>query len=327
MNAPLDYYRSEFRSLSGRDRSGEYEGRALEGAPHQPMVLLMILDLYALDPLRHNLIEPDSLLRELWVIYKGLLDIPGSSPLVMPLYALRSASFWHLVLRPGRARPAGRVRNLKGFYAHFVGIVLDSALHELLRVEANRNQLRNEIIKTYFPKERWFHFADAPASLRGPTFANSAFTGRLLGDPTFGKSSKQAKEGVKDRILRDAGFRKVVTHAYGRRCAFCGVRLQTTLGHVVVEAAHIHPWAESHDDRPVNGLCLCPLCHWAFDKRMIAVDLKLQILTHNRIQSHGNVPGHLATLEGRGMFRPSEDRFLPDPVCVSEQLKRFHASS
>ena len=29
----------------------------------------------------------------------------------------------------------------------------------------------------------------------------------------------------------------------------------------IVEAAHIRPWADSQDDRPVNGLALCRLCH------------------------------------------------------------------
>jgi putative restriction endonuclease len=327
MNAPLEYYRSEFRSLSGRDRSGDYEGVALGGAPHQPVVLLMILDLYAHDPRRHNLIEPDGLLRELWTIYKDLLGLAPGSPLEMPLYALRRASFWQLVPRPNTSEPTERIRNRRGFYAHYVGIVLDDSLHSLLHEQSSRAILREEVLCTYFPAERWLALQDGLMSAPDDTLADNAYAQRLLVDASFGSQPRRPARAEEDRVLRDASFRKVVTYAYNYRCAFCGVRLQSSSGHIMVEAAHIVPWAESYDDRPVNGLSLCPLCHWAFDKHLLALDLNLQILTHARIQSDGNVPAHLAALGDRSMFRPREERFLPDSDCIRKHLLRFRSQN
>lgn len=325
MNASLDYYRSQFRSLPGRDRSGNYEGLALGGAPHQPVVLLMILDLYAHDPRRHNLIEPDGLLRELWTIYKELLGLASGSPLEMPLYALRRTSFWQLVPRPNTSQPTERIRNRRGFYAHYLGIVLDDSLHSLLQVQSNRALLREELLCTYFPSERWLALQEGLMAASDDTLADKAYAQRLLVDASFGSQSRRSAAGEEDRVLRDASFRKVVTYAYNYRCAFCGVRLQASNGHIMVEAAHIVPWSESHDDRPVNGLSLCPLCHWAFDKHLLSLDLNLQILTHARIQSDDNVPAHLAALGGRSIFRPREERFLPDAECLEKHLCRFHS--
>lgn len=325
MSATLEHYRNEFRSLSRRDRSGNYEGVALGGAPHQPVVLLMILDLYAHDPRRHNLIEPDGLLRELWTIYRELLGLAGGSPLEMPLYALRRASFWQLVPRPNSSEPTERIRNRRGFYDHYVGIVLDESLHSLMQEQSSRSILRDDILRTYFPAERWLALQSGLIATSDDTLADNAYAQRLLVDESFGSQPGKATGVEEDRVLRDASFRKVVTYAYNYRCAFCGVRLRASNGHIMVEAAHIVPWSESHDDRPANGLSLCPLCHWAFDKHLLALDLNLQILTHARIQSDDNVPAHLAALGGRSIFRPREERFLPDIECLEKHLFRFRS--
>jgi putative restriction endonuclease len=327
MNEPLEHYQNQFRSLPGRDRSGEYEGLSLGGAPHQPVVLLMILDLYVRDPSRHNLIEPDGLLRELWTIYKALLGLSAGSPLEMPLYALRRSPFWHLVRRPNTREPIGRIRNRRGFYAHYVGIVLDESLHSLLHDESNRRVLREDVLSTYFPAERWLVLQNPLIEKSDETLAANAYAQRLLDDAQFGSQPLSSKGAEENRALRDASFRKVVNHAYNYRCAFCGVRLQASSGHNMVEAAHIVPWSESHDDRPVNGLCLCPLCHWAFDKHLLALDLNFEILTHARIQSDDNLPAHLAALGGRSMFRPREERFLPDSDCLRRHLRRFRSQN
>jgi putative restriction endonuclease len=37
-----------------------------------------------------------------------------------------------------------------------------------------------------------------------------------------------------------------------------------------VEAAHLIPFSESHDDDPRNGIALAPTLHWALDRYLIA---------------------------------------------------------
>jgi len=110
---------------------------------------------------------------------------------------------------------------------------------------------------------------------------------------------------------RDQGFRKTIVFLYDYRCALCGIRMLTSDGHTVVEAAHIIPWVESHDDRPTNGLSLCRLCHWSFDEGLMSVGKKYEVLVSGRGQVDRNLPGHILTLRDRSIFTPEENRFWP----------------
>jgi putative restriction endonuclease len=69
------------------------------------------------------------------------------------------------------------------------------------------------------------------------------------------KARQQVKESPApgedyQALVRDQGFRRAVVRIYDHRCAFCGLRLLTSDGRTVVDAAHIVPWSASHDDDP-----------------------------------------------------------------------------
>jgi len=75
------------------------------------------------------------------------------------------------------------------------------------------------------------------------------------------------------REKRDPRFRKKVNHAYGNKCAMCGIQLE------LIEAAHIIP--HSHDngtDEVDNGISLCSLHHCAYDNSLIYFDEDFNIL-------------------------------------------------
>ncbi|MBD3315832.1 MAG: HNH endonuclease [Chitinivibrionales bacterium] len=77
------------------------------------------------------------------------------------------------------------------------------------------------------------------------------------------------------RKVRDNGFKARVLNAYAGKCAFCGLQLR------LVDAAHILPVSHEHstDDTP-NGLALCALHHRAYDKGLVTLNSKYQVL-HN----------------------------------------------
>lgn len=72
-----------------------------------------------------------------------------------------------------------------------------------------------------------------------------------------------------------AKFRRNLMKAYDFTCAFCGAHLPTVKGEVKSggQAAHILPYAEFDLDEVVNGMCLCPTHHWAFDEFLLVVDV------------------------------------------------------
>jgi len=119
------------------------------------------------------------------------------------------------------------------------------------------------------------------------------------------------------------GFRRAIVSLYDHRCALCGIRMRMPEGHTVVEAAHIVPWSESHDDLPSNGLCLCRLCHWSFDEGLIGVGSKYEVLVSQRVRIDSNIPGHIFTLADRPIFKPDAERYWPGQENLGVHRKQW----
>jgi putative restriction endonuclease len=85
----------------------------------------------------------------------------------------------------------------------------------------------------------------------------------------------------------------------------------TSEGHTIVAAAHVKPWSISYDDRPTNGMSMCNLCHWSFDKGLMSVGNDYEVLVSKRVQVEKNLPGHILTLSDRNIFTPDEQKFWP----------------
>ncbi len=84
----------------------------------------------------------------------------------------------------------------------------------------------------------------------------------------------------------------------------------------MAEAAHIRAWSQFHDDRPVNGLALCRTCHWTFDKGLMSISGKYEVIASSQLSVHDNLPGYLTSLEGRGIVYPSHRSYYPDHECL-----------
>ncbi len=124
-------------------------------------------------------------------------------------------------------------------------------------------------------------------------------------------------------MVRDQGFRRVVVSAYNHRCALCGLRIVTPEGHTAVDAAHIVPWSRSQNDDVRNGMALCKLCHWAFDRGMVGVSRDYNVIAARHIGLDPNVPGVLQTMSGRGILPPSERDLWPAQEFLNWHRKEF----
>jgi putative restriction endonuclease len=79
------------------------------------------------------------------------------------------------------------------------------------------------------------------------------------------------------RLARDSDFRNKVVIAYDRKCTVSGLQLK------LIEAAHILPvGAEGSSDDIINGLCLSPTYHRAYDRGLIYLteSFEMQINKH-----------------------------------------------
>ena len=212
---------------------------------------------------------------------------------------------------------SSQIRSISQLQETVVGARLDEDLYALLRISDSREQLRAVLIGAYFAPD----FQPVLAEQGTVNDQSFSYSEKLLGE------ARKVKEVLADSdrykpIVRDQGFRRAVITAYNHCCAMCGLRVLTPDGHTAADAAHIVPWSETYDDRIVNGMALCKLCHWGFDEGMLCVSAKYMVMTSPQIEAEYNFPFHLPALNGRPLSLPAEPLFWPDVEALEIRRKQ-----
>lgn len=311
MDEALFHYVQRFAHLRTDASRLRWPATTRHRAPHKPLLLLAVLDLFAQGSVQANLIEPTAELGELFTLYWARVMPPDQrGNLALPFFHLKSDNFWCLISQPGKEEildAIHQIRSLSQLREVALGARLDNELYTLLCNEESRNVLRSVLVETYFAAEV------QPSLLEQGIINLEAFrySQELLAQ-TLSKDLRQtsAMEEYKPEV-RNQGFRRAIVTAYDHRCAFCGIRVLTADGHTAVDAAHIIPWSVSHDDRPTNGMSLCRLCHWTFDEGLISVSSQYTVNISTQLTANHNFAGHLATLAGRGIITPDEKLLWP----------------
>lgn len=275
-----------------RDKRGDHE------RPHKPALLLAILDLVESGEVTSNRVPlSDALIDR----FKGYFDIVGRGddrPTIQnPFFHLCGEGFWDLLPQPGE-RPlyqrgnvtgAPSVAQLRRRMSHGA---FSRDLWERVADAGQRAALRAALITRYFPDQR-----------------------RQLLDFSHVENHDVLREEPPPPG-RDAAFRKVVLAVYDHRCAACGTRVVVQPDLSLVEAAHLVPFAVSHDDRPANGIALCRNHHWAMDRRLIAPCpdpehragvWRVSPRLDDRIEGQQDLLG----LDRRTVIAPKAEQFMP----------------
>lgn len=111
------------------------------------------------------------------------------------------------------------------------------------------------------------------------------------------------------RILRDRVFRRRVVTAYDARCAVTSLKLINGGGRAEVEAAHIRPVECGGPDVVTNGIALSGTVHWMFDRGLIGLSDKLEILVSRQANDQEGIRALInqsgfANLPRRAVDRP-----------------------
>ncbi|PQJ27452.1 HNH endonuclease [Rubritalea profundi] len=112
---------------------------------------------------------------------------------------------------------------------------------------------------------------------------------------------------------RSSAFAKRVTDLYDSSCAACGLRIKLPSHEVsFVDAAHLIPFSESHNDHPSNGMALCKHHHWAMDRHLISPGPDgawhvSSIFDKRRSSAESD----LLALAGSDIMLPNEEAFYP----------------
>lgn len=305
----LEKYIKSFSNLRTDKNRNRYPAITDHRAPHKPFLLLSIMDLIAQGQITSNFIEPSLDLVETWnTYYSSIMPLGSKTSMAYPFSRLKTDGFWQRLPKPGYdPETEYNIKSMNRLREVYYGAKMDNELFQYLCDPETREQLRLVLIRTYFAPD----IQPILMEQGRVNFEAYRYSEELL---------KEAKEGARDwdepeepekRKARDQGFRKAIVTLYEHRCAMCGIRMLTPEGHTVVEAAHVKPWSESHDDMPTNGMALCRLCHWSFDEGLMSVGKKYEVLVSKRVQVEQNLPGHILTLRDRSIFTPEEDKFWP----------------
>jgi putative restriction endonuclease len=317
----IENYVTLFGNLRSDTVTGRWPATTLNRAPHKPLLLLAVLDLFAESRISSNLIEFTPDLGELFTLYWAKVMPPDQrGNIALPFFHLKSSGFWHLLPKPNMEpllAASKQIKSISQLQETAFGASLDEDLYLLVQTQEVREQLRAVLIANYFD-------ADRQAALLDQGVVNSeafAYSNELL------QQVKKVKEALlsSDKyrpVARDQGFRRAVVTAYNHSCAMCGLRVLTPDGHTATDAAHIVPWSETYDDRIVNGMALCQLCHWGFDEGMLGVSSRYLVLTSPQLEAEYNAPLHLPALQNKLLSLPTEQLYWPNTDALKTHREK-----
>jgi len=124
---------------------------------------------------------------------------------------------------------------------------------------------------------------------------------------------------------REARFRLTVVPAYNYTCALTRYRFITVDAGALVDAAHIHPFADSRNNSPSNGLALSKNAHWMFDRGLWSLDDDFRVMIKpDRYQEAGPEALCIAQYEGRQILLPSGDELRPSLAHLAWHRNRHN---
>ena len=286
-------------------RMNKFKG---EPRPHKPVLLLAVLELAETERLGANEVRFDPALFEAFSDYwKAVSDEPVGK-IQYPYWSMDSEPFWDLAMQPGyEDKPLSKsVTPSAKQVSEWVRFArLDASLFEALRDETTRDHIRGVLVSTYFP-----HRTERVAEIRAFEQSVYRYTQIIRRVQMPGTAYQVAPE-----FVRDAAFRRVVTEAYCYTCAVSRDRLTLPAGgatYQLVQAAHIHDWADSHNDDPRNGISLSANYHWLFERGLFTLDerwrVKVSPVARDCI---GTVDELLTRYRGQSILLPEDESLRP----------------
>ena len=308
-------FADQFQSLHVDRSSGHVK-------PHKAVLLLAVIDtIEAAGEEAANRFEFGEALREPFTGYFELVRRGNDQAnAILPFFHMKTEDFWRLRVQPGYEKTLevmkhpGGARQLTEAVQH---AELDPALFDLLRDPAQRKKLREALVSRWFPER-----ADAVwrrIELEGRA---GAYGRRIESLAEEGCDAAHVWEEAPEQEVRDTAFRRVVTEAYDYRCTACGLRLVHE-GRSIVEACHLIPWSESHDDDPRNGLALCRNHHWAMDRHLIAPGPDMIWHASRNLDKRIDGERRLLEIRGQPVIKPVRERFGPKAVGLDYRVARL----
>jgi putative restriction endonuclease len=277
-------------------------------APHKPLLLLVILDMAQEGVLPPKILPLTPELASRFQSYSKVVAHRRKQRLDVrfPFHHLRSDGIWTVLdenLERSDDRKQTRYAELPSDFVFFAN---DPAC---------RDRARHLLIAKYFrPSEQiaLYETIGLPIPSDIEIEQNAAY-----------KSAEDAMQ-----VGREARFRIRILAAYDYTCALTGYRLTTISGVSIVDAAHIHQFADSRNNDLGNGIALCKNAHWLSDKGLwtISDDFRI-VVASGTFSESGNRDLLLGSYHQTKLRLPDNRSLWPDPLHVAwHRRTRFAAN-
>lgn len=238
-------------------------------APHKPLLLLAIIDQIEEGSITSNIVKLTPELAFRFLGYWEVISSRGRSigRAELPFFHLQSDGFLRHVAIPGLEAAIGSIRPtsidlLNKIISH---AEIPEEFFDLMQNKGHRDAVRKTLISGdwFFPEEK---------------IKLLAMLGLDSSDFALGRELMQAARGEEVKQGRDLKFRLQIVPLYHYSCALCGIKILLPSGITLVEAAHIHQFAQSKNDDITNGIALCRNHHWAFDQGLWSIGTNFEIV-------------------------------------------------
>jgi putative restriction endonuclease len=255
-----------------------------------------------------------ALFREYW---DQLVITPHTPNFSLPFYHLsnESSRFWQLKLRRGASLALTSSRSIRSFNSLNEAVdyaAIEFELSELLKDPPNRDILRFVILETYF-KDTYQRLSERSGYSILEQFGNDI----LEEDPEkyVARIKKITEESKKEEVeeelyLRGAAFKREIPRIYDYTCAVSGYRVHSFENISLIDACHIIPFSESHNDSVTNGIALSPTIHRAFDRGLIGFDDDYRVLVSEKFVENESIFS-IRQFHGRDIHLPPFKKYHP----------------
>ncbi len=325
LDKDLEYYCQCFSEL--KVNTTEERGKA----PYKPILLLSVIELVAEGIINNNSIntsekEVFEKLRQTFNEYKKTLSFDKlKGVLSLPFYHLKNEKnkFCFLDYSPEydekfETKEATR-KTIDGLKKYVRCAYIDAELLNLLKNEYSREKLVSTLIEVWFSLEQ--------NKIEDILKIHQLFQGSIQKDIKKLMESESCREKRKYYLnkvaVRNAFFGKAVVHAYGYKCAFCGLKVTRAITQNIVDGAHIKPFARFYNNTINNGVSLCKNHHWAFDRGWFFIEYikknnkyKIRVASDIEETSEENARC-MQAFQDHEIQLPISDKYYPDPEALS----------
>ena len=307
----MAYYQKAFSTLRRNRENG--------GAPHKPILLLSVLRLFQSGDLLSSEIKPSPLLfhtfKHLWIKLVPA-SVPFNPTFYYPFFHLGSESFWKLVPKPGKCIPTG-IGSFFQLNDCVAFAIIDRSLSDFMMNPVCNTILEKTLVEQYFniPYCSYTQISIPPLE--------TALIKQIV-DSGVQKNKMVARDADENNYMRGQAFKVVIPQIYDHTCAISRLRLNSFDKSIsMVDACHIIPFSESHDDSVGNGIALCPNLHRAFDRGLISISDDYTVLVNCNFAEDSNSVFALSQFEGQPIKLPYNESFYPNRDCLAAHRARW----